>query len=92
MHEKLVRKGGVPSIMILLQETQDDICRRMSTLALGNIASHVFTRLDMVESGVVEALVPFINDEGCDLIARQYASMCIGNLAAEPDNHERIVK
>jgi len=27
-----------------------------------------------------------------DLIARQYSAMCIGNLAAEPDNHIKIVK
>ena len=63
MHEKLVRKGCVPSILILLRDTQDDMCRRMACLALANLASHVFTRVEMAEQGVVEALVPFINDE-----------------------------
>jgi len=63
MHEKLVRKGGVPSILILLRDTADDLCRRMACLALANVASHVFTRIAMVEQGVVEMLVPFINDE-----------------------------
>lgn len=45
MHEKLVRKGGVSSVLILLRDSQDDMCRRMACLALANIASHVFTRV-----------------------------------------------
>lgn len=34
----------------------------------------------------------FINGDGSDAIARQYAAMCLGNLAAEPENHEELVK
>lgn len=63
MHEKLVRKGGIPSIMILLRDTQNDQCRRLCCLALANCASHVFTRVIMAQEGVIKTLVPFIKDE-----------------------------
>lgn len=47
MHEKLVRKGGVSSILTLLKDTQDAQCMRLSCLALANVASHAITRLAM---------------------------------------------
>jgi hypothetical protein len=59
MHEKLVRKGGVPSVLILLRDTQDDMCRRMACLALANIASHVFTRVsERAQTGALSPGTP----------------------------------
>ena len=52
----------------------------------------VFNRIPIVAEGTLEPLISYIKDEDSDLIGRQYCAMCLGNLAAEPENHEEMVK
>ena len=37
-------------------------------------------------------LIAYISEEKNDLIGRQYCAMAVGNLAAEAENHDEIVK
>lgn len=92
LHERIVKKGGVKSLLNLLTHSQDAEAQRFSALAIANCASAVFNRLPIVAEGTLQPLVDYIKDESSDLIGRQYCAMGIGNLAAEPENHEEIVK
>ena len=91
LHERIVKKGGIQSLLVLLR-SQDTEAQRFSALCIANCASAVFTRLQIVEDGVLEPIINFIQDDEADLIVRQYAAMALGNLAAEPDNHDEIIK
>jgi hypothetical protein len=51
-----------------------------------------FNRLRVASEGTIPILVDYIKDPDNDIIARQYAAMALGNLAAEPENHTEIVK
>lgn len=92
LHDRIVNKGGIRSLLELLQQCQDVEARRFSVLCIANCASAVFTRLQIVEHGVLELIIHFIRDDDADIIVRQYAAMALGNLAAEPDNHDEIIK
>ena len=92
LHERMVKKGAVKSLIQLLTTSQDAEAQRFSALALANCASAVFNRVAMVAEGTLEPLILYVREEESDLIGRQYCAMCIGNLAAEPENHEEIVK
>jgi hypothetical protein len=46
----------------------------------------------MAEEGTIPILIDFMKNSENDIIARQYCSMALGNLAAEPENHMEIVK
>jgi hypothetical protein len=88
----MVKKGAVKSLLTILTQSEDAEAQRFSALALANCASAVFNRITMVEDGALEPLILYTREEGSDLIGRQYCAMCLGNLAAEPENHEEIVK
>ena len=92
LHERIVKKGGVKSLLNLLTHSQDAEAQRFSALAIANCASAVFNRLPIVAEGTLQPLIDYIKDENSDLIGRQYCAMAIGNLAAEPENHEEVVK
>lgn len=92
LHDRIVKKGGIRSLLELLQRCQDVEAQRFSVLCIANCASAVFTRLQIVEHGVLEPIIHFIRDDDADIIVRQYAAMTLGNLAAEPDNHDEIIK
>jgi Armadillo/beta-catenin-like repeat len=92
LHDRIVKKGGVRTLIELLRRSQDAEAQRFSALAIANCASSIFTRVHIVEDGALEPMIALIVNEETDLIVRQYCAMAIGNLAAEPDNHEDIVK
>lgn len=92
LHDRIVRKGAIRSLLELLKRSQDAEAQRFSALCIANCASAVFTRLRIVEDGVLEPMIGFIKDDDADMIVRQYSAMGLGNLAAEPDNHDEIVK
>ena len=82
LHERIVKKGGVKSLLNLLTHSQDAEAQRFSALAIANCASAVFNRLPIVAEGTPQPLIDYIKDENSDLIGRQYCAMAIGNLAA----------
>jgi len=92
LHDRIVKKGGVVSLMVLIEKTQDAEAQRFAALGLANCASAVYTRERMVEEGAHQLLVKLCSNEDGDLVARQYAAMALGNLAADPTLHEEMVK
>ena len=91
-HVKMVEKGVVRSLLHLIKESTDDQALRFACLCLGNTSSCASMRLKIVEEGVLPALIGLLQKDGADIVGKQYSAMTIGNLAAEPENHEEIVK
>ena len=73
-------------------KSSDNEAQRFAALAIANIASAVFNRITMVQDDILQHLIPYITNEDSDFMGRQYCAMALGNLAAEPENHEDIVK
>jgi len=92
LHERIVKKGGCKSLIQLLMKSSDNEAQRFAALAIANIASAVFNRITMVQDDILQHLIPYITNEDSDFMGRQYCAMALGNLAAEPENHEDIVK
>lgn len=90
--ERLVQKGGIKTLLILLIKSIDADAQRFSALALGNASSAAFNRTRIASEGAIPALVEFMKNSENDIVARQYCAMALGNLAAEPENHMEIVK
>lgn len=90
--ERLVQKGGIKSLLLLLTKSTDNDAQRFAALALANSASAAFNRIRIASEGTIPIIVDYMKDNEHDIIARQYCSMALGNLAAEPENHMEIVK
>jgi hypothetical protein len=91
-HIKMVEKGVIRSLLHLITDSVDDQGLRFACLCLGNISSCATTRLKIVEEGVLPPLMNLLKKDGADIIGKQYSAMTVGNLAAEPETHEEIVK
>lgn len=92
LHDRIVKKGGIRSLLELLRRSQDAEAQRFSALCIANCASAVFTRTKIADDGALEPMISLIKDDDADMIVRQYCAMALGNLAAEPGNHDEIVK
>ena len=92
LHIRMVTKGGVKSLVSLLERSSDQEAQRFSALALANMASTPENRIPITEEGVFVPLINYVNDEDGDIIGRQYSAMALGNLCSEPENHEEAVK
>ena len=92
VHTRLVQKGGIKSLIKLLEKSADQEAQRFAALALGNVASTAENRIPMVDEGCLRPLITYIRNEDGDVIGRQYSALALGNLASEPENHEEIVK
>ena len=92
VHTRLVQKGGIKSLIKLLEKSADQEAQRFAALALGNVASTAENRIPMVDEGSLRPLITYIRNEDGDVIGRQYSALALGNLASEPENHEEIVK
>ena len=92
VHVRLVQKGGVKSLLKLLEKSPDQEAQRFSALALGNVASTAENRVPMVDEGALRPLIAYIRNEDGDVIGRQYSALALGNIASEIENHEEIVK
>ena len=90
--EKLARKGGVESLVILLMNSKDMDCQRLCALALSNLSSDPFNCDIVARDDLMATLVPLIGDDGADLVTRQYACTCVGNVAAEPEKHRGLMR
>jgi hypothetical protein len=91
-HVRLVEKGGIISLLFLLQKSPDPEAQRFAALALGNVASTVGARRGMVDEGVLPPLIKYIEDEGGDMIGRQYCALAVGNIGADFDTHKEIMQ
>lgn len=90
--ERMVHKGAVKSLLMLLTKSQDNDAQRFSALALANACSADFNRTRIASEGAIKVLVEYIKEDDNDMIGRQYCAMALGNLSAEPENHMEIIK
>jgi kinesin family protein 5 len=90
--ERIVQKGGIKSLLILLTRSTETDAQRFSALAIANAASAPYNRVRIASEGTIPVLVDYINESENDIIGRQYCAMALGNLAAEPENHLEIVQ
>lgn len=90
--ERMVQKGGIKSLLLLITRSKDRDAQRFSALALANISSAAFNRSKIADEGTIPTLINIMKDTDSDIICRQYCAMALGNLAAEPNNHLEIVK
>lgn len=51
-----------------------------------------FNRIKIASEGTIIVLIDYMKNKDNDIIGRQYCSMALGNLAAEPDNHLEIIR
>lgn len=92
LHEKMVAKGVIKTLFVLVTKSSDLEALRLSCLCFANVASCAANRARIVEDGALSPLVDFLRESDNDAIVKQYVAMTIGNLAAEPENHEESVK
>jgi hypothetical protein len=88
----MVQKGAVKSLLMILTKSIDLDAQRFSALAMGNMSSAAYNRIRIASEGAITVLADYMRNRDNDIIGRQYCSMAIGNLAAEPENHMEIVK
>ena len=75
--ERMVQKGGVKSLLMLLTKSSDADAQRFAALALANAASAPFNR-GMATEGTVPILIDYVKDKDNDIVGRQYCAMCLG--------------
>ncbi|KAL9191141.1 hypothetical protein ACHAXT_000847 [Thalassiosira profunda] len=93
VHERIVKKGGVETLVNLLVTAQDAEAQQFAALAVANTASTKALCNDIIRlDSVVSGLVQYVGNEQADAIGRQYSALAVGNLLAEPGTHATIVE
>jgi len=93
LHERLVNKGGISTLANLLGTCQDSESQQFAALAIANTASTNSLCKEIAKlNDVLESLVAYVGNEAGDPVGRQYCAMALGNLLADPENHESIVE
>ena len=92
LHHRIVKKGGIKTLLYILTTSRDVEAKRFAALSLANTASAEMHRVEIGNlNDSVSILINFVKDSDIDLATRQYCAMALGNLAAEPANHNLIV-
>eukprot|EP00559_Dactyliosolen_fragilissimus_P004183 CAMPEP_0184863184 /NCGR_PEP_ID=MMETSP0580-20130426/9767_1 /TAXON_ID=1118495 /ORGANISM="Dactyliosolen fragilissimus" /LENGTH=305 /DNA_ID=CAMNT_0027361365 /DNA_START=1143 /DNA_END=2057 /DNA_ORIENTATION=+ len=90
-HHRVVKKGGIKTLINLLKISRDVETRRFATLAIANTCSSPQHREDIAKhEDALLQLTQRIADKDYDFMGRQYCAMALGNLACEPSNHTLI--
>ena len=93
VHERLVKKGGIETLVHILITAQDAEAQQFAALAVANTAATKTLCNDIAKlDGVIAGLVQYVGNEQADAIGRQYSAMAIGNILAEPATHEVTVE
>lgn len=91
LHHRIVRKGGVKTLIHLLTTSRDVEAQRFSALALANTSCAELHRVEIaLQENSLMHLTEYIRNEEADIVGRQYCAMALGNLAADPENHSNI--
>ena len=91
IHERLVRKGGVITLVDILSTSQDAEAQQFAAIAIANTSSSTQLCTEILKlEGVIARLIQYVGNESADSIGRQYCAMALGNLLAEPATHETI--
>jgi hypothetical protein len=56
LHERIVKKGGIKSLINLMTKSSDAEAQRFSALAIANCASAVFNRLTIVQDDALQVM------------------------------------
>ncbi|KAG6974314.1 hypothetical protein JG688_00003126 [Phytophthora aleatoria] len=86
----LLRSNALRYISASAQETEDAVCRRFGTLAIGNLAVDHKNHRDLFDQGAVTALMTV--DKATDLETRRALAFALNNLAANESNSAQISK
>ena len=106
MLEKIVKKGGIKTLIMLLSQSTDVEAQQFSALAIANVASYPMNRNIICKSEKNEApreIIRYIlrgkdqEETSSELstniaLARQYCAMALGNIAADPQTHDILVQ
>lgn len=93
VHQRLVQKGGIETLVNILISAQDAEAQQFAALAIANTAATKSLCNEIIKlDGVVSGLVQYVANEQADSIGRQYSALAIGNLLADPTTHESIVE
>jgi hypothetical protein len=93
VHEQLVTKGGVDTLLHILTASQDAEAQQFAALAVANTASSTsFCRDIVMREGALAGLIQYVGNEKGDSIGRQYCALTLGNLLVEPETHKSIVE
>lgn len=95
MHERILNKGGIKTLVQLLVTSSDIDTQKFSALAIANCSSASYNRKAIAKGNGEETLLHLIDktkNNDVDPHVRQYCAMALGNLSAEEENHSNIVK
>jgi hypothetical protein len=93
LHEQLVKKGGVDTLLHFLTAIQDAEAQQFAALAVANMASSTSVCQDIVMlDGALAGLIHYVGNEGGDSIGRQYCALALGNVLVEPGTHTSVVE
>ena len=93
LHEQLVKKGGVNTLLHFLTAIQDAEAQQFAALAVANTASSTSVCQDIVMlDGALAGLIHYVGNESGDSIGRQYCALALGNMLVEPGTHKSIVE
>lgn len=93
LHQRMVKKGAVKTLIHLLTSSRDIEAQRFSALALANTACTTSYRVEIAtQEKTLLHLTEYIKNEENDLLMRQYCAMALGNLAADVENHYDIAE
>ena len=93
MHDRIVKKGGIKSLLNILMSSNDIEAQRFAALCIANTSSTESIRMNIANhDSCLQHLINFMNNDDNDSVAKQYCAMSIGNIAACPKSHEAIMK
>ncbi len=93
VHEQLVTKGGVDTLLHILTTSQDAEAQQFAALAVANTASSTSVCRDIViREGALAGLIQYVRNEKGDSIGRQYCALALCNLLVEPDTQKSVVE
>eukprot|EP00924_Labyrinthula_sp_SR-Ha-C_P006206 snap_masked-scaffold_63-processed-gene-0.43-mRNA-1 protein AED:1.00 eAED:1.00 QI:0/-1/0/0/-1/1/1/0/4272 len=92
LHLKLMQKGAIKSLLLLLTKSKDAEAHRMASLALGNICCHKDNKIMFARQGGIKIMVNYLSASENDVHAKGFCAFCLGNVASEAANQQEIAK
>lgn len=88
-HQLFVKHNLTQSIVAVINESPDLLCRRFALMILTNVACNDMTRADAVKGGGLQAAVLSLKDE--DVSSRRFACICLANMGNDTATQSHIV-
>jgi hypothetical protein len=91
MHGRICSKGGIKTLLTLMESAHDNEARMFAALALANCSASPENKAAIGKEALLQ-LVEYMKDEGKDNMAKSFCAMSVGNLAGEESNRDDIMK